>query len=72
MYWYEKQKDTNYQCLEKLSLISQKETEWQNCPSQAIDELINDRDRNTTFRARQKEKRTGYNSKPHYRYNTYR
>ena len=41
VYWYEKQKDTNYQCLEKLSLISQKETEWQNCPSQAIDELIN-------------------------------
>ena len=37
-----------------------------------IDELINDLDRNTTFRARQKEKRTGYNSKPHYRYNTYR
>ena len=41
MYWYEKQKDTNYQSLERLSLISEKETDWQNCPSHAIDELIN-------------------------------
>ena len=37
-----------------------------------IDELINDRDRNTTFRARQKEKKAERNTTPFYRYFNYK
>tara|TARA_R100001443_G_scaffold20830_1_gene33025 strand:+ start:219 stop:434 length:216 start_codon:yes stop_codon:yes gene_type:complete len=38
----------------------------------SLDELINDRDRNTTFRARQKEKKAERNTKPFYRYFNYK